>query len=383
MQRSTASRFTSLTSAFGGMFAVAASIGIGRFIYTPILPPMIEALGLSKANAGLIASANFTGYLCGALMATVSRVPGSRRAWLLAALAMSALTTGGMGLVVNMPGFLLLRFAGGVASALALILASALVLETLAALGRGSLAALHFAGAGVGIIVSSGIIVVLQARGAAWPALWFAGGLLSVLATLAVAALVADRPGVVPAPNTGAAGKGGQVLLAMAGAYGLFGFGYVITATFIVAIVRGTPDIRPLEPMIWIVVGIAATPSVTLWSWLARRFGIPTGFAVAAVVEALGVVASVAWPSATGIFVAAILLGGTFMGLVALGMMRARELTTGDPRRAIALLTGAFGVGQIIGPLFAGALYDYFGNLSAASYAAAAALLAAAVLARR
>lgn len=371
------------SSALGGMFAIAAGIGIGRFIYTPILPPMIEALGLSKAQAGLIASANFTGYLCGALLATVSRVPGSRRAWLLAALTISALTTGGMGLAANMPGFLLLRFTGGVASAWALILASALVLETLAALGRSSLAALHFAGAGIGIVVSSGIIVVLQAQGGAWSALWFAGGAISLVATLAVAMLVADRPDAMRAPGAETAGKGGRALLAMAGAYGLFGFGYVITATFIVAIVRGTPDIRPLEPMIWIVVGIAATPSVTLWSWLARRFSIPTGFAVAAVVEALGVVASVAWPSAIGIFVAAILLGGTFMGLVALGMMRARELTTGDPRRAIALLTGAFGVGQIIGPIFAGALYDYFGDLSVASYAAAAALLAAAVLARK
>jgi MFS family permease len=376
------SRSAGLRAALGGMFAIAASIGIGRFIYTPILPPMIEALGLSKASAGLIASANFTGYLCGAVLATVSLVPGSRRGWLLGALAVSAATTGAMGLATTVPAFLLLRFAGGVASALALILSSALVLETLAETGRTKLAALHFAGAGIGILVSSVLIVALQALGQSWPALWYGGGALSLLATIAVAPLIADRP-VSAAAVSRPAGRGARGLVAMAGAYGLFGFGYVITATFIVTIVRTTPAIRPLEPMIWIVVGIAATPSVTMWSWLARRFGIPAGFAVAAVVEAAGVVASVAWQSAAGIFVAAILLGGTFMGLVALGLMRARELATGDPRRAIALLTGAFGIGQIIGPIFAGALYDRLGDLSAASYAAAAALLAAAVLARR
>ena len=382
MQHPVAGRAAGLASAMGGMFAVAAGIGIGRFIYTPILPPMIEALGLSKANAGLIASANFTGYLCGALLATVSRVPGSRRAWLLGALVASAVTTGAMGLAATMPGFLALRFAGGVASALVLILASALVLETLAELGRPSLAALHFAGAGIGIIVSSVLIVLLQAQGQPWSALWLAGGGLSVLAAIAVAFLVVDRPAPAMRPMDGAA-KAGHGLAAMAGAYGLFGFGYVITATFIVTIVRTTPDIRPLEPAIWIVVGMAATPSVTMWSWLARRYGIPNGYALAAVVEAVGVVASVAWPTTTGIFIAATLLGGTFMGLVALGMMRARELATGDPRRAIAVLTGVFGVGQIIGPIFAGALYDYFGNLSAASYTAASALLAAAALARK
>ena len=377
-----AGRSAGLSSALGGMFAIAAGIGIGRFIYTPILPPMIEALSLSKANAGLIASANFTGYLCGALLATISTMPGSRRAWLLGALLASTLTTAAMGFGSTMPVFLALRFAGGIASALVLILASALVLETLAETGETKLAAVFFGGGGVGIVVSSVIIVMLQAGGYAWPALWLSGGALSLFAMLAVWTLVADRPAKVSASQQAKAG-GQRSLWRIAAAYGLFGFGYVITATFIVTIVRSTPKIRPLEPAIWIVVGIAATPSVTVWSWLARRYGIPNGYALAAVAEAAGVVATVAWPSTTGIFIAAILLGGTFMGLVALGMMRARELATGDPRRAIALLTVIFGIGQIVGPVFAGALYDYFGNLSAASYAAAAALLAAAVLARK
>lgn len=92
--------------ALGGAFAIACGIGVGRFIYTPILPAMIEALSLSKANAGLIASANFAGYFAGAIWAAAAHLPGSRRNWLLGAMAASAASTAGMGLVGEMAGFL-------------------------------------------------------------------------------------------------------------------------------------------------------------------------------------------------------------------------------------------------------------------------------------
>src|SRR5580704_9209889 len=139
-----------LPIAIGGLLAIAAAIGIGRFVYTPILPPMIEALGLSKAQAGLIASANFLGYLIGALLAAMPTLPGSRRLWLLCALTVSSLTTGAMGLFETIPMFFVQRFVGGAASAFVLIIASTVVLERLATFGRSGLSALYFAGVGSG-----------------------------------------------------------------------------------------------------------------------------------------------------------------------------------------------------------------------------------------
>src|SRR5918912_143962 len=95
--------------ALGCLVALAAEMGVGRFVYTPIMPVMAEALGLSKAGTGLIASDNFLGYLIGALLAGAPRLPGGRRSWMLGALVVSALTTGTMGAVASMPAFLLLR----------------------------------------------------------------------------------------------------------------------------------------------------------------------------------------------------------------------------------------------------------------------------------
>ena len=102
--------------ALGGLLALAAAMGIGRFVYTPILPFMVEAIPLSHSDAGLIASVNFLGYLVGALAASLGVLPGSHRIWFLGALAFSAVTTAAMASTTGIWAFVLFRFVGGAAS---------------------------------------------------------------------------------------------------------------------------------------------------------------------------------------------------------------------------------------------------------------------------
>lgn len=365
--------------ALGGLVAMASAIGIGRFIYTPILPPMAEGLQLTKGEAGLIASANFLGYLVGALAAAYPRLPGSARAWLLAALAVSAVTTGAMGSADGQILFLGLRLIGGAASAFVLVFASALVLERLSLAGRGELSAVHFAGVGMGIVASALLTWGLAAAGGGWRAMWYGGGAVSLAAVVAVAALVpAAEQSQSPSPAR--QDRGTARLWPLVTAYGLFGFGYVITATFIVAIVRGTPETGAFEPLVWLMVGAAGAPSVGLWSLLGRRYGVIPMFALACIVEAVGVAASVLWVSIAGLLLAAAFLGGTFMGITALGLIAARDLSAGAARRPVALLTAAFGLGQIVGPVVAGYGFDLTGSFFLPSMIAAAALCASAAL---
>lgn len=371
-QRETPARPVSI--AVAGSVALAASVGIARFVYTPILSPMSAALGLSHAAEGFIASANYAGYLVGALVAATAALRGSRRSWLLAALAVSALSTAAMGLASSIPAFLGLRFVAGVASAFGLILASALVLDRLAQLNRPALTALHFTGVGIGITLSTIVVSWLMAHEFGWRALWVGSGALAFLAVGVVAVLLPDHR-VVALPRRGAHHdrRRGPLIVA----YGLFGFGYVITATFLVAIVRGSVHLRPLDAAVWIVVGASAGPSVAMWAAFARRVGYSRAFAGACLLEAVGVVLSGVWTTISGILLGAALLGGTFMGLTALGLMRGRELAPEDPRRMLAAMTAAFGIGQIIGPAFAGLAYDTTGSFVMPSLVAAAALVTA------
>jgi predicted MFS family arabinose efflux permease len=365
--------------AIGGLVALAVAVGIGRFVYTPILPLMVEDLGMTKGAAGLVASANFAGYLAGALLAATAVVSGSRRRWLLAGLAVSAVTTGAMAFASSMPVFLILRFAGGVASAFGLVFASALALDGLAAAGRSELSAVHFAGVGVGIAVSALLSWGIAALDGGWRAIWLASGAVAAGAVGAVARLIPDRSG--PAVVTGSRpNRIDRRLAAFVVAYGLFGFGYIITATFLVAIVRDGGYGRAFEPIVWLVVGLTAAPSVAFWTWIARRVGIARAFALACVAEAIGVAASVL-QTTVAVLLGAALLGGTFMGLTALGLIGARRLAAGDPRSTLAIMTAAFGLGQIIAPAFAGLVYDATASFALPSLAAGAALLVAALLA--
>ena len=374
-----------LAVAFGGLVVLAVALGIGRFVYTPILPFMAEDLGLTPSESGLVASANMLGHLVGAIAAARALLPGSRRGWLLGALALSTATTAAMGLTAETAAFLALRFASGVAGALAIVLASGLVFDRLAAAGHSDLSWIPFAGVGVGIVVSAALVSGSAATGAEWEGLWLASGALALLGLAAGACLVSEAPAAAHAPQSGgpAAPSGPGGLRALIAAYGLFGFGYVITATFISQMVRTTPEVAALEEVVWVVVGLTAAPSVALWAWLGRRLGNGAAFALACLVEGVGIAAGVFETSAAAVLASAAVLGGTFMGITALGLIAAQRLSTGGRTRILALMTASFGLGQMIGPTFAGYAYRIGESFQVPSLAAAAALFVAAALALR
>ena len=369
--------------AIGGMLAMASAFGIGRFVYTPILPVMIADGALTPASAGIVAAANFLGYLLGALAGASAATQRHPRLFFLGGLLAGGLSLAGMAVPPSIPIFSAMRFIGGFGSAFVIVCLSSMALEPLVRAGRIGLSAAPFAGVGFGIAFSSGLVSALAAAGVGWKAMWVANALVSTAMALLLFFLLPapSLPAHAPAP----AGRGGlprisPALAALVVSYGLFGFGYVITATFLVAIVRETASLATLEPYAWAIVGLAGALSIPFWSWVARRTTDVFAYAAGCLVEATGVALSVVSPTPATIIISGIFLGGTFMAITAIGLGIARRLTQMAPQRAQAIMTSAFGLGQIVGPALAGHMRETSGSFVAPSLIAAAALVVAGAL---
>ncbi|MGC4026968.1 MAG: YbfB/YjiJ family MFS transporter [Mesorhizobium sp.] len=370
---------STLRLAFSGMVGMAVAMGIGRFVFTPILPLMMEGLGLSPTDAGWIASANYLGYLVGAFAAAGGWGAGRERQLMLIALAASAVLAAIMGLTNSVVVFLIVRFLAGVASAFVMVFLASIVFSHLAASGQTHLQSIHFAGVGVGIAVSSLMMAWLLSMQAPWQEAWFGAAFLSLLGFCFVAFTLKVGPvQQADGSRTEPPLPRDPALIRLIIAYGLFGFGYIVTATFLVAIVRQGDGGRIFEAVVWLVTGIAIIPSIHLWGKLAKKRGIISAYIIGCLVEVVGVAASVLLGGWIGPILAGLLLGGTFVAVTAYGLQAGRVLAPQSPRRALALMTAAFGVGQIIGPIVAGQLAHSTGSYFLPSLLAAFVLLVSA-----
>lgn len=359
---------------------MATAMGMGRFVFTPLLPDLMAGLNLSPSDAGLIASANYVGYLVGAVLAGYGWAAGRERTVFVWALIATTVLLAVMPLAGGVASLSAIRFAAGVASAFAMVFCATILFSQFEAAGRNDLVALHFSGVGVGMAASAILLMCLGLVAAHWTTGWYAAAMLAAAGS--IVAIVLVRAG----PIRDSAMKEppliwNRKLIAIVSAYGLFGAGYIVTATFLVAILRDQAGQSDMEGLVWLATGIAAAASVYIWEPVARRFGLTIAFSIACLVEAAGVVASVLMSAPFGPLVGGVLLGGTFIAVTAFGLQLGGILAPRSRRKALAIMTASFGAGQIVGPLFAGRLADVSGNYTSGSIVAAIILTVAALLA--
>ncbi|KAB1089480.1 YbfB/YjiJ family MFS transporter [Neorhizobium galegae] len=361
---------------------MAAAMGFGRFFYTPILPGMMTGIPLSAADAGYIAAGNFAGYLAGAILSAYGWAAGRERNVALGGLLATAILLAAMAATDSVIAFIVIRFLAGLASALAMIFTSSIVLPY--AVGRDNVNVLHFGGVGLGIALSSALVFVINTMvgdGAhGWRINWIAGAAI-VLVVLAVVAWILPKQAIGTGSAVEPPLKWRRPLVLLTASYGLFGFGCVITATFLVTIARMGNAGPVVEFLAWFLTGSAAAVSLLLWRPVVNRFGLGKTYATALGLQMAGVLGSVMLPPTAGALVGGLLLGVTFMVITAYGLQIGRKLSPESPRRALASATAAFGTGQIIGPLVAGWIAQGSGSFVAPTLLAAAALVVCVLLA--
>lgn len=385
MTKKMTQKYSALRLAMAGLVALAIAMGVGRFAFTPLLPMMQADAGLGLPQGGWLASANYLGYLLGAL--TAAFLPLAPAALLRWGLITVVLVTALMGLTSSWVPWLAWRFLAGVASAWVLVGTSAQCLGQLARLGQPGRAGVVFAGVGVGMALAGllcMILGILQISSAlAW--LMFAG--ISAVAAAATLPLwqpapdtVSSTPPSAPEPHAQEApmqNKTSAVRHAsLIFCYGLFGFGYILPATFIPAQARELIAEPAIFGLAWPIFGAAAALSTLLASRLARRYSRRTVWAASQLIMALGVLLPALLPSMEAIVVASLCVGGTFMVVTMVGMQEAQQAGAGASRRLIGAFSAAFAAGQLIGPLVFSIANTMFGaSLESALVLAALALV--------
>jgi MFS family permease len=346
---------TAVAVCMAALASLAVAMGIGRFAFTPLFPLMVRD-GLLDSHAGaMLAAANYLGYLAGALVAARIRI---KPALLLAlGLAGTVIITAAVGWTGSVFLWNVLRFLAGVMSAWTLVATSAWGLGWLGALGRPDLAGVQFSGVGIGI-AAAGLFCLLLGSALPSPQLWI--GLAALGALAAVPPLVLSRslpapPLVAPAAATAAAAPVAEAGPAKTGGlvacYTLFGFGYILPATYLPALARQLVDDPRVFGLAWPVFGAAAAVSTVLVSWRLAKANRLSVWAAAHVLMAIGVLLPAVWTSLISVTLAALLVGGTFMVITMVGMQEGRARAEGQATRVLGRMTAGFALGQLAGPL--------------------------------
>jgi MFS family permease len=416
-------------AALACMVALAVALGVGRFAFTPLLPLMLKSGALDIRQGGWLASANYAGYFVGALSCAAVRWHAARVVRF--GLCVTALLVVAMGVIDGIWLWSAVRFVAGIASAWTFVFASQWGLRRLAELGESAWGGLIYTGPGLGIVATGLFVSVAGGYGATVG--WIGFGIVSAVLTAAVwrvfVPAVRTEPAIASSPHhadaaaTREANRNRDVVpiaqpaLASHTAaprpaardagmtarcpitahasiaatirrrahradatwlvvlYGIPGFGYIITATFLPVIARAALPGSAWPDLFWPMFGVALMVGALAAARLPAHWDNRTLLAGCYVLQALGIASGIVWPSAGGFAFGSVLIGLPFTAITLFAMREARRLHGDDAAGLMGYATAAYGLGQIVGPLVAAPLAARTGSFSFALWLAAGALL--------
>ncbi|MEQ9877262.1 MFS transporter [Pectobacterium aroidearum] len=364
-----------LTLALFGTIVLALGMGLGRFLYTPMLPVMLEEGRFTFNQLSYIASANYAGYLLGSLLFSFSgRTSASQPMFLLfSAAAATGVLLLAMAMTTSTTLAMVIRFLAGIASAAMMIFGSLTILHHTR---QARVIASLYAGVGVGIVLGNEYIIIGRHYALTAELLWWGAALLSTLLLFALLILSPPKSSVTPQPltNTDEPPQLGWRRLALL--YGLAGFGYIIIATYLPLMVTalGMPRV---SLHLWSLVGLAIIPGCFFWLWAASRWGTLPCLTANLLIQGICVLLTLLSHSPTALIFSCVGFGATFMGTTSLVMPLAKRLRVPHSINLLGLVTLTYGIGQILGPLLTSALTNNNAVTPAILCSAAALFIAA------
>ena len=359
-----------------GISALILTVGVARFAYTPLLPLMRSEAGLSAFAAGGLATINYAGYIAGAVIASaLSRIEAKFLIYRWG-LVLAVLTTAGTGLTTNIYLWAALRFISGFASTSGMLLASGLILHWLIRHKQRPQLGPHFIGMGAGIALS-GFCAALMATWLTWDQQWLCFSGIGLFFFFPAWLWMPKPGGPLTKKEAGFVVRPARKwMIPLHASYFCAGFGYVVSATFLVATVDRVPALMAFGNWVWVIVGLAAIPSSFLWDWLANRIGVVPALIGAYLLQIVSILLPALSGSISANIVGAAFYGGTFAGIVSLTLALVGRYFPQNPAKAMARLTLSYGVALIAAPALAGFLAKASGDYRSALLLAAGVMAA-------
>ncbi|ASQ49627.1 TPA: YbfB/YjiJ family MFS transporter [Staphylococcus pseudintermedius] len=346
-----------------GMIALFIVIALGRFAYTPILPFMQLDTGLDNKSVGLLATFNYLGYLIGAML-PIFYIMKNKVFDLKCYLLLNVATMLLFGVTDHFVIWSLLRLLNGISSGAVFVLASNIVLEALHLARREGIAGLLYSAVGLGLF-SSSLFIFLYTDVTHWRETWIWLGSAAFILTLIIIICLRENP-TLPEPASHKAHGPENVIryskkfyIPFAIAYFCEGAGYIITGTFLVAIVKTMPTLSEYAALSWMFVGLGAIPATVLWSMIGQRIGICLSVILAFLLQIVAVLMPIFTVNAFAIALSSMIFGATFLGLTTLFMSKSHQITFETKgNNLVAVMTLIYSVGQMIAPYISGILIE-------------------------